>query len=285
MKPARIKRIVQKHKGKQGELMLILEGIQSVYRYLPEDALREVARLTGRSLVDIYSVATFYRSFSLTPRGRHLVSVCLGTACHVRGAPRVAKEFERQLGIKGGETTSDQEFTLETVNCLGACALGPVVVIDGRYFPKVTKRKVKEILDKTREGLEKVEIKTDKRIFRVRVRCPRCNHSLIDPDYLLDGYPAVRVTASFRRKHGWLVLSSLFGSYTLESQHKIPMDAIVNVFCPYCSAQLMGASNCAECGAPMIPFVVEGGGMVQVCSRRGCKEHMLDLSEEAKWNA
>ena len=89
-------------------LIAILENIQAKYGYLPENALREVAAETGRSLVDIYGVATFYRAFSLTPRGRHLVSACLGTACHVRGGPVIAKEIGKQLGIKPGQTTSDK---------------------------------------------------------------------------------------------------------------------------------------------------------------------------------
>ena len=112
-------------------LISVLEKIQAKYSYLPEDALRAVAEETGRSLVDIYGVATFYRGFSLKPRGKHLVSVCLGTACHVRGGPAIAEEVQRQLDIKTGETTSDNEFTLETVNCVGACALGPFVIADG----------------------------------------------------------------------------------------------------------------------------------------------------------
>src|SRR5690606_22695369 len=104
---------------------------------LPEQALREVADATGRPLVDVYGVATFYRAFSLKPRGKHVCTVCLGTACHVRGAPAVVSAFEKRLAVKAGETTSDEEFTLETVACLGACALGPIVVADGHYFSNV----------------------------------------------------------------------------------------------------------------------------------------------------
>ncbi|MFH1999433.1 MAG: NAD(P)H-dependent oxidoreductase subunit E, partial [Planctomycetota bacterium] len=117
--------------NKDSNLISLLEGIQAKYGYLPEDALRNVAKDTGRSLVDIYGVATFYKAFSLKPRGKHLISVCLGTACHVSGGPIIAKEFERQLKIKAGGTTEDREFTLETVACLGACAIGPVAVVDG----------------------------------------------------------------------------------------------------------------------------------------------------------
>ena len=150
--------ILGRYDGKRGTIISILEDIQSKYSYLPEKALRLVAQKTGRSLTDVYGVVTFYRSFKLKPRGKHLISVCLGTACHVRGAPRVADEFTKKLGIKSGETTPDNQFTMETVNCLGACALGPVVVVDGHYFPSVNALKVKGIIDKTLEGLDKVEI-------------------------------------------------------------------------------------------------------------------------------
>ena len=137
MNPEPILRIIENHtKGNQTGLISILEDIQADYSYLPEEALRIVSEKTGRSLVDIYGVATFYKAFSLKPRGKHLISACLGTACHVRGGQAVASEFQRQLGIKPGETTSDNLITLETVNCLGACALGPIVVVDGHYFSK-----------------------------------------------------------------------------------------------------------------------------------------------------
>ncbi|UCF16015.1 MAG: NAD(P)H-dependent oxidoreductase subunit E, partial [Phycisphaerales bacterium] len=133
----RILTIIARHNQERGGMIAILEEIQAKCSYLPEKALRIVSERTGYSLVDVYGIATFYRSFSLRPRGRHLTCACLGTACHVRGAPRIVQELEQQLGIKAKETTADREFTLETVNCLGACALGPVIVIDGHYFSKV----------------------------------------------------------------------------------------------------------------------------------------------------
>lgn len=114
-------------------LIGILQDIQKELRYLPQDALRHVAERLAVPLPRVYSVATFYQAFSLTPRGRHIVKVCMGTACHVRGAPRVLEELERKLGIGPGETTYDLEYTLLTVNCLGCCALGPVVVVDNTY--------------------------------------------------------------------------------------------------------------------------------------------------------
>ena len=155
--PQDILTILAKHSEDQGGLIAILEDIQARYGYLPEGALRTVGDETGRSLVDIYGIATFYSCFTLQPRGKHLISACLGTACHVRGASRVVEQFERQLGIKTGETTSDGRFTLETVNCLGACALGPIIAIDGHYFSNVTPAKVRDVLEKARAGLLETE--------------------------------------------------------------------------------------------------------------------------------
>jgi NADH-quinone oxidoreductase subunit E len=268
----------EKQESPPGGLISILEKIQSKYGYLPEDALRAVAKETGRSLVDIYGVATFYKAFSLTPRGKHLISTCLGTACHVRGGPAIAREIERRLGVRAGETTADREFTFETVNCLGACALGPVIVVDGHYFPKVKPPMVKDILEKVKIGLDKVDIDTDKRVFPLDVSCAHCNHSLMDSQHLIDGHSSIRVTISFGQKHGWMTISSLYGSYNVDSKHEIPPDTVVSIFCPYCHTELIGGARCAECDAPMVPMIVRGGGIVQICSRKGCKGHMLDLS-------
>jgi len=146
MTPEEIEKIVAAHVEKQGSIIAILEDIQKQCRYLSEEALRIVARRTGRSLVDIYGVATFYKAFSLKPRGKHLISVCLGTACHVRGAQGIAEEFQQLLDIAPGETTADQEFSMETVNCLGACALAPVVVANEKVHPKVTSSGIIEII-------------------------------------------------------------------------------------------------------------------------------------------
>ena len=272
-----IEKIVGKHNKNRGGLIAILENIQARYGYLPEEALRIVSEKMDKPLVDIYGVATFYKSFSLKQRGKHLISACLGTACHVNSAPQVVEEIERQLKIKAGETTADREFTLETVNCLGACALGPIVLVDGHYFSHVGASKVKDILDKVKKGLDKVEVETDKRIFPVEVSCSRCNHSLMDKEHLLDGQPGIQVTVSFGDKHGWLLLSSLYGSYNIESEHEIPLDTVVNFFCPHCHTELIGGMECVECDATMVPMIVKGGGIVQICSRRGCKGHMLEV--------
>lgn len=146
---AKVSEIVDNIVNRNGKFLIsILEDIQEHYNYLPADAIKEVAKQLKLSLVDVYGVATFFHAFSLKPRGKHLVTVCLGTACHVRGGPKIATEIERLLNIKSGETTKDNEFTLETVNCLGACALGPIVVVDGEYHGQVSTRKVKSILDK-----------------------------------------------------------------------------------------------------------------------------------------
>lgn len=269
--------VLQKYSGKAGGLIAILEEIQSKYGYLPEETLKAIVDKTGQSLVDIYGVASFYRGFSLKPRGQHLISVCLGTACHVRNAPIVAKEFEKILGISSGKTTQDKKFTLETVNCLGACALGPIAVVDGHYFSNVSSSQVRGIIEKTLTGLDKVEIITDKRIFPVDVSCPRCNHSLMDPKHLIDGYPSIKITASFEDEHGWLALSCLYGSYNVESEYEISNNILINIFCPHCHSELNSGTICGECGAPMVPMIVRSGGIVQICSRRGCKGHILDL--------
>ncbi len=277
MNPETILRILDRHNGENGSLIGILEEIQSNYSYLPPEALNLVANETGKSLTDIYGVATFYKSFSLKPRGKHLLSICLGTACHVRRSPIILDIFKDQLGISPGETTPDNEFTLETVNCLGACALGPIVVVDGHYFSNVNTSDVKDIIRKAREGLDRVELEGDARIFQLRVRCPRCNRSLMDPQYSIDHHPSIRVTMSFQQKHGWLRLSSLYGSYNIESEYELPLEATVHIFCPHCHTELIGATDCPECGNPMVPLIVQGGGTVQICPRRGCKGHLLDL--------
>jgi NADH-quinone oxidoreductase subunit E len=269
--------IVERHAGSRGGLIAILQDIQARYGYLPADALKAVAQETGRPLVDIYGVATFYRSFSLQPRGKHLCSVCLGTACHVRGGPMVAEEFERELGVHAGETTPDREFTLETVNCLGACALGPIVVADGHYFSNVSPAEVKDVVERTRAGLDTVEAHADERIFPLEVSCARCNHSLMDAEHPLDGYPSIRVTLAYNGVHGHIRLSSLYGSFKVEAHEEIPVDTVVDFFCPHCHAHLIGSSDCPECRTPMVPMIVRGGGIVQICSRRGCKGHILDV--------
>jgi len=273
----RICQIVDKHSRDRGGLIAILEEIQREYGYLPETALRIVSQKTEHSLVDIYGVATFYRSFSLRPRGRHLVCACLGTACHVRGAPRTVQEIKQRLAIEAGETTRDGEFTLETVNCLGACALGPVVVIDDHYFSKVKRSRVGHLLEQAVTGFDKLEAGADKRVFPLEANCPHCNHSLKDETYAIDGHPSIRVIISSDHRQGWLRLSCLYGSYNSVSEFDVPTDSVVGFRCPHCGVDFPHASDCPMCGASMVPMLVDGGGIVQICSRRGCRHHMLDL--------
>ncbi|MFC1618927.1 NAD(P)H-dependent oxidoreductase subunit E [Candidatus Neomarinimicrobiota bacterium] len=270
--------IIEKHQGNHGSLIAILGDVQAKYRYLPEEALRIVAESTNHSIIDLYGVATFYQLFSLQPQGRHLVSVCQGTACHVRGGAAIATEFERCLDTPNGKTTYDQQFTLKTVNCLGACAMGPIAVVDGYYFSSVGINSVKEIISKTQDGLDRIDVGSDRRIFPLEVRCSYCNHTLMDSSYPIDGHPSIKLTISFADKHGWMRLSSLYGSYSIVAEHEIPSDVIMHFFCPHCHAEIIGAASCSECGAPMFPMNLGGGGIIQVCSRRACKGHLLDLA-------
>ena len=148
--------ILDKWSNNSSSLISILLDIQSRYNYLPKDALIRVSERLHIPLIQVYSTATFYRSFSLKPRGKHLITVCLGTACHVRGAPEVLNEIENQLNINVGETTPDDNFTLETVRCLGTCAIGPVVTIDGKYYGQMNSKKIHSILKKYEKKIERV---------------------------------------------------------------------------------------------------------------------------------
>ncbi|MBI5622260.1 MAG: NAD(P)H-dependent oxidoreductase subunit E [Elusimicrobia bacterium] len=122
----------------RGELLASLHRTQEELGYIPAEAVSRIAKDLKISETDVYSVITFYKAFSLKPRGKRCVTACVGTACHVRGVSRVVDELSRTLGVAPGETTKDGEFTLETVNCLGCCAIGPVVVVDGEYHGQVT---------------------------------------------------------------------------------------------------------------------------------------------------
>lgn len=142
----KVKAIINKYNGDRSQLVSILQDIQTEYYYLPKEALIQVSKSMSIPASRVYDVATFFRAFSLEPRGKHLINVCLGTACHVRGAARILENIERSLAINRGETTKDRKFTLETVNCLGACALGPIVKIDGEYFGQMSVDKVDPLL-------------------------------------------------------------------------------------------------------------------------------------------
>ena len=145
---SKVAAIIKKYDGDKGQLVSILQDIQTEYHYLPKDALDEVVTLLGVPASQVYSVATFFKAFSLTPRGRHLIKVCLGTACHVRGAAKVVEKMELDLAVKRTETTPDMRYTLETVNCVGCCALGPMVMIDEKYHGQISSDKVSPLLAK-----------------------------------------------------------------------------------------------------------------------------------------
>lgn len=146
MDRAKIDRMIEKYGADKSELVPILYDIQAEDKWLPGDVLKYVAKRLDVPLVAVYGVASFYKAFSLEPRGEHLIRVCLGTACHVRGGQRILETAERLLGIKSGGTTADLKFTLERVNCLGCCALGPVMVVDNEYYGKLPTTKVERIL-------------------------------------------------------------------------------------------------------------------------------------------
>ncbi len=147
--------IVERHGYQKASLMGILQDIQARMNHLPRKALVQVAKSLDLPLTHIYEVATFFKAFSLEPRGRHTIQVCLGTACHVRGGSRVLDYLENRLEIKPGETTRDLSFTLQSVNCLGACALGPMMVIDKKYYGKISANKIESILKKYQSSDEK----------------------------------------------------------------------------------------------------------------------------------
>ena len=147
-------RIIAGREAQPHRLIEVLQDIQEADGYLSQDAMRAVAMRLGVNLIDVYRVASFYKAFSLTPRGQHLITVCLGTACHVRGAPRMLDEVLGQLGVAPGQTTEDSLFTVECVNCLGACALGPVVVLDGVYHHHMTPGKLRKLIQSVRKAQE-----------------------------------------------------------------------------------------------------------------------------------
>jgi NADH-quinone oxidoreductase subunit E len=144
--------ILDLHRRDPANIIAILQDIQDHANWLPPEDLRYVCAELGIPLSKMMGLATFYKAFSLQPRGKHIVSVCLGTACHVRGAERIVGAVERELGIKGGETDQDLQWTLETVGCLGACALGPIVVVDGEYHGQMTSAKATRLLKRVKKA-------------------------------------------------------------------------------------------------------------------------------------
>jgi NADH-quinone oxidoreductase subunit E len=143
-----IDKIIDKYMGQKGVLIQLLLEIQHEFNWIPKSAITRIHKRLKIPTSEIYRVASFYTALSLKPRGLHLIRVCSGTACYVRGGPRILDSVERELKIKPGETTKDNNFTLETVNCLGCCALGPVVEIDGKYHGKLSPSNVGQLLSK-----------------------------------------------------------------------------------------------------------------------------------------
>lgn len=149
----KLKEIFSQHKGEKHELITILQESQEKFRYLPAAAIREISSFLNVPEATIYGVATFYAQFKLTPLGKRVIRICRGTACHVRGSAKVLDEMEKKLGVKAGETTPDLEYTLETIACIGACALAPTMTIDNETFGKMTTKKVAEVLgDRNKAG-------------------------------------------------------------------------------------------------------------------------------------
>jgi NADH:ubiquinone oxidoreductase subunit E len=151
--------ILENRQSQPHQLIEVLQDVQETFGYISEEAMITVSKELGVPLIEVYRVANYYKAFSLAPRGRHIITVCMGTACHVRGAPRMLDEVRGQLGIEPGQTTSDGMFTLERVNCLGACALGPIVVMDGKYHRNMTPNKLRKLVQSVR-GTKK-EVATD----------------------------------------------------------------------------------------------------------------------------
>jgi NADH-quinone oxidoreductase subunit E len=147
-----VRTVVQKYAGRKRAVIQVLQDVQERFRWLAPGTLEAVALELGVPLAHVYSVATFYKSFSLAPRGRHICTVCMGTACHVRGGAAILEHFERKLGLRAGQTSADGEVTLERVNCLGACALAPLAVVDGRYYGQMNETKANAVLEPILDG-------------------------------------------------------------------------------------------------------------------------------------
>lgn len=146
MERARVDAIIDRYGSDKTSMLAILQDIQSEEHWLPRDAMERVCERVGVSLSHVYRLATFFQAFSLEPRGKHIYTVCMGTACHVRGAPMLVDKLGRDLEVAPGGTSEDLELTLETVNCVGACALGPLVIVDGEYHGNMTSGKLDKVL-------------------------------------------------------------------------------------------------------------------------------------------
>lgn len=152
-----IEEVIDRYPGKPEFLIFLLQDIQSRFGYISDASMKLAAERTKVPLTQAYSVATFYQSFRLDPKGDHEIKVCLGTSCHLRGGQRIVEELERRLDVKAGGTSEDRSYTLSTVNCVGACALAPVVIVDDEYHPHMTARKVEKHLKQNDTSVPGVE--------------------------------------------------------------------------------------------------------------------------------
>lgn len=148
MSPVPVKEILDRYPADRTSSLAVLEDIQAEYKYLPREALEEVAQRLGMPLSEVYQIATFFKAFSLKPKGDYVIKVCLGTACHVGGGARILDQLERDLGIKAGDTTPDGRFSLEAVRCVGACALSPIVLVNEEPHSKMTPATASELIAK-----------------------------------------------------------------------------------------------------------------------------------------
>jgi len=144
----KVESLIDSYTDRKEQLIALLQDVQAEFNYIPQDIIIKISQKLDIPLSQVFSVATFFKAFSLKPRGRHTITVCLGTACHVKGGQRLVDKLERDYHLLPGETTEDEKFTLETVNCLGCCAMGPVVVVDDKYEGQVTPDKLDKILKK-----------------------------------------------------------------------------------------------------------------------------------------
>jgi NADH-quinone oxidoreductase subunit E len=149
---APVSEILDRYPAERTAVLAVLEDIQAEHKYLPREALEATAKGLGMKLSDVYQLATFYKAFSLKPKGEYIVKVCLGTACHVNGGPRILETMEKELGIKAGGTTPDAKYSLEAVRCVGSCAIGPVVLVNEQPHGKMTSTKSSELVAKLRAG-------------------------------------------------------------------------------------------------------------------------------------
>lgn len=148
--------ILENRLSQPQQLIEVLQDVQEAFGYISEDVMTTVSKELGVPVIEVYRVANFYKAFSLAPRGRHLLTVCMGTACYVRGAPRLLDEVKGQLNIEPGQTTQNNLFTLQRVNCLGACALGPIVVLDGKYHRNMTPNKLRKLVQSIHKAEKEV---------------------------------------------------------------------------------------------------------------------------------